>query len=89
VSLAINYAFLAGASRIVTLGLDGRCGPGRERRFGSREQDTPGSRERYRHQEDVLRAMMIPLRFAGVEVVNCSPDTAVRCFPVAALEDVI
>ena len=39
-------------------------------------------------QED-FAGLVDPLRDWGVEVINCSPGTELRCFRTAKLEDVL
>ena len=85
VMLAINYAVHRGVARIVLLGCDGKPGPSGERRAGRPESDTRDAAARYQTQERAMATQIKPLAAAGVTVVNCSPDTALGCYPVGDL----
>jgi len=76
---AINFAVLAGASRILLLGYDMQKGPAGEEHWHA---DHPNhSRSPYQKFRVHFNGMIEPLKAAGVEVVNCSPRTALTCFP--------
>jgi hypothetical protein len=84
---AINLAVLAGAKRILLLGYDMKHTGGRSHAHNGHP---------VKHPEDVyLRyarnfATMVPhLQKLGVEVVNCTPQSAITCFPKEALESVL
>lgn len=68
---AMGLAFLFGAKDILLLGIDGH---GRERWDGSHNGDL-------RHLPRLFRSALDDLNYAGVQVVNGSPDSAVECFP--------
>ena len=87
VMLAINYAVHRGVARIVLLGCDGKPGPGGKRRAGRAESDTRDAAARYKVQERAMATQIKPLAAAGVTVVNCSPDTALGCYPTGRLEE--
>jgi hypothetical protein len=89
VMLAINYAVHRGVSRIILLGCDGKPGPSGERRIGSPETDTRDALRRYVDQERAMRSQIKPLADLGVSIVNCSPESALGCYPRADLEDAI
>ena len=89
VTLAINYAVHRGASRLILLGCDGKPGPNGERRIGGRDLDTRDALRRYADQERVMRSQIEPLAVRGVGIVNCSPGTALACYPRADLRDAI
>lgn len=76
---ALNIAVLAGASRVVLLGYDGKPGPGgRMHWFGDHPVKTPPSwLPLYCRQLRVAAPMIAAL---GVEVVNCSPGSAIDAF---------
>lgn len=81
---AINLAVLYGAARIVLLGYDMLRGPGRrEHFFGSHPSGGPPNLARFLPQ---FQTLVTPLAQAGVEVVNCTRRTAIRCFPQRPLE---
>lgn len=89
VTLAINYAVHRGVSRIILLGCDGQPGLAGQRRFGSLHPDARDWPQRYAAQEAAMRSQLEPLRQLGVSVVNCSPGTALTCYPTASLEDAL
>lgn len=80
----INLAYLFGAKRIVLLGFD-MSGPnwdGRERRA---ERDHAYTQ---RFMPAIAR-MALPLQQAGVEVINATPGSALKCFTQTTLEAVL
>ena len=82
-SSAINLAFLLGASRIVLLGFDMRPGSWHQR------HKMPEVEHNYEKRFiPALERMARELEAEGVEVINCTPDSALTCFPAARLEDV-
>lgn len=84
---AINLAVHLGARRIVLLGYDMRVGA----RSHWHDEERPDD------FASVLACTMLPcfdslvdpLRAAGVEVINATPDSALRCFPTASLESLL
>jgi hypothetical protein len=88
---AINLAYLFGARRIVLLGFDMHFGSDRKHwhRLAPWPQK-PEMEKRYRsHHMPAIAAMAWPLQQAGVEVVNCTPGSALSCFPIRPIEEVI
>lgn len=86
---AINLAVHFGVTRILLLGYDLQATGGRAHWFGDHPPglQMPASLfDDYRKWFDTL---IEPLREAGVEVINCSPETSLRCFPRAALRSVL
>jgi hypothetical protein len=78
---SINVAVHFGATRIVLLGVDMKG-----RHFHGEHPDRtvpPFSVCLAR-----FAGLVQPLADAGVEVVNCTPGSALKCFPMASLEDV-
>lgn len=83
---AINLAVLLGASRIVLLGYDMKVTEGRQHWHTER---MPGSRRSpYSVFQQLFPTMVTPLKEAGVEVLNCSRQTALTCFPRKSLTEV-
>lgn len=84
---AINLAALTGAKRIVLLGYDSKPGAAGEAHwFGNHPIPTHtatvnGFRKFYKQ-------LVGPLKALGIEIVNCSPGSAITCFPKASLESV-
>lgn len=76
-SNAINLAFLFGAARIVLFGFDMRPGHWHDRH----RRATPPT-----HYAEcfmpAIAAMAIALKREGIEVVNATPGSALKCFPV-------
>lgn len=83
--IAVQMAAHAGASRILLTGCDMKPVPhwfGRHPDGDPHQPDYPGMRAAF-------ATLVEPLRARGVEVLNCSPGSALDCFPMARLEDVI
>lgn len=86
--MAMHIAYSAGAGRIVLLGYDMQPDPGgRMHWFGDHPQITPASvcATWRAHFPDLARQ----LEKKGVEVINCSPMTALECFRKAPIESVL
>lgn len=77
---AINLAVLAGAKRVILLGIDGRPG----HFHGGHPRPTP--EHFYEAMRKAFSAAEKAILDAGVSVVNCSPGSAVDSFPKQALE---
>lgn len=74
---AVNIAVLAGAQRIILLGYDGRVIDGKTHCFpGGHPDKTHGGLYAKEY-----RSMVEPLRKLGVEVLNCTPGSAIDAFP--------
>lgn len=71
---AINIAYLAGAKRIMLLGFDAKEGHW----FGDHPIPTP--RAFYRDMPRYFTKLADALLARGVDVVNCSPGSALECF---------
>ena len=84
----LNIAVNAGVRRVLLLGYDYRIGAAGRHWFGDHpdglNRDSPYDRFRY---ELEYAAPGIAAR--GVEVVNCSPGSALTCFPRADILDVL
>lgn len=77
---AINLAYLLGAGRIILLGYDMQRTGGKAHWFG----DHPGvlnSGSAYTDWIGNFRRLAKDLATEGVEVINCSRETALDCFP--------
>lgn len=88
---AVNLAVLGGANRILLAGYDMKMGPGGKRHWhgdhpAALSQFHAASLERWRA---AFPSMLPDLQRLGVEVINCTPGSAIECFPFAKLEDVI
>lgn len=84
---AINIAYLAGATKIVLLGFDARFDGGRTHFFGEHPIPTPRAwlRDLPQHFTKLADALLA----RGVDVVNCSPGSALECFRKEPLESVL
>ncbi len=89
---AINLAVHLGARRILLLGFDMKGGPVEGRKvkthwFG----DHPGgtSPDVYTQMLPNFPTLVEPLKARGVEVVNCTPGSAIRCFPTGEIGAVL
>lgn len=83
---AVNVAVHLGAARIVLLGYDMQLGPHGELHWhaGGDVRALP-----FGYWVEAFATLVEPLAAAGVEVVNCTRRTALRCFPVAMLEETL
>lgn len=81
---------LFGAKRIVLLGYDMKQGPNGEKHW--HPDHTHGSNPGKGQFDGWLkryRTLPPDLEKAGVDVLNCTPNSALDCFPMARLEDVL
>lgn len=85
---AIALAHHFGAKRIVLLGFDMQRTGGQEHWHGEHPRPLRQN-NMYRGWLPKFPALARDLEAAGVEVVNCSRETAISCFARAALEDVL
>ena len=83
---AINLAFLWGAKRIVLLGFDCKTIDGKAHWFGQHPHDL-NRVQPFQHWLSNFRQLASDLEAEGVEVINCSPDTALTCFQRRPLEE--
>jgi hypothetical protein len=84
---AINIAYLAGATRILLLGFDARESAGRKHWFGDHPEPTAVSwlqGLRYQFQQ-----LANALKVRGIECINCSPDSALECFPKMTVKEAL
>jgi len=83
---AINLAWLAGAAQILLLGYDMKTASDRPHWFGDHPIPThPYTIESFRAGYEKLARRMPP----GLDIINCSRDTALTCFPRATLESLL
>jgi len=81
---SLNLAVLAGAKRILLVGFDGQPTDGRDHFHGSHPRPTPPAA--YPLYRQAMSAAENALITAGVEVLNCSPGSAINSFPKVQLE---
>lgn len=87
---AINVAALAGATRIVLLGADGGPGPDGKLYHHEPHPWRIKLRDFWRLMATELKTTVEPLNAAGIEVINCSPESRLTCWPkVDKLESIL
>lgn len=83
---ALNLAVLAGAQKIILLGFDGRPGAdGKTHHHGEHPIPTPA--DVWDHIRRSFSCVENELNAAGVDVINCSPSSAIDTFPKYSLHD--
>lgn len=87
---AINLAVHFGAARILLLGYDMSAPRGEKHShfFGQHKFPLRGGNP-YGMFRDMIGQMVGPLKKAGVEVVNCSRHTELKCFPRQPLHEAL
>lgn len=78
---SVNVAVHLGASKIVLLGVDMKGS-----HFHSAHPDR--SVPPFSLCIDRFKTLVEPLRALGISIVNCTPQSALKCFPMASLADV-
>jgi hypothetical protein len=86
---AVNLAFHFGAKRIILLGYDMKRGDGPKRLEHWHGDHPVPSRSQYPTFIKYFRTIVEPLNEHGVDVVNCTPGSALDCFPMADLRDAL
>lgn len=83
--MALNLAFLSGGKPILLLAYDGKRGPrGEEHGFGKHPDK---SEPPYLEMAQNMRGTVKQLNAAGAAVFNCTPGSAVDCFPRKSLDE--
>lgn len=89
---AINLAYLLGATQIILLGYDmqrqGDQKTGRRHWFGEHPAPISCSPD-YGVYADVFPELAAALRERGVEVINCTRETVLTCFPRHSLAEAL
>jgi hypothetical protein len=83
---AINLAVHLGVKRIILLGYDMQPAGGCDHWFGAHPH---GRRPPFWMMIPCFDTIVEPLRRLGIEVVNCSPNSALGAFPKARIEEVL
>lgn len=93
---SINLAVHLGATRILLLGVDMQSGKvfrdGAWRvsdHFAWMGRHADDSKPPYAEAISYLATLVQPLTQLGIEVINCTPQSAVRCFPMRPLHDTL
>jgi hypothetical protein len=82
----INLAYLYGARRIVLLGYDMQLIGNRAHWFGEHPNKV---RSNYKGWLTNYQTIAAQLPSLGLQIINCTPGSALRCFPMGKLEDVL
>ena len=82
---AINLALHLGATRIVLLGYDMHCHSGKSHWFGDHPE---GFVSNIKFERFIAAYRSIKPEQYGIEILNCSRETALDAFPRHNLEDV-
>ncbi|WP_422028475.1 hypothetical protein [Pyruvatibacter mobilis] len=87
----LNFAALAGARRVLLTGFDMQATGGRTHWHGNHTAPRLNNpdHDAFRQWRSRLAAAAPVLARLGCEVINCSRDTALTCFPRARLEDML
>jgi len=86
----ISACVLRGVSRIVLLGIDLKPGPGNKRRAEEAVLDDPvRAVERYARMVTHITKQAYWVKRRHIEVFNCSPRSALDCYPYIPLEDAL
>jgi hypothetical protein len=83
---AINLAYLFKCKRILLLGFDMKLGPKGERHWHPDHPKPLVQSQTFEEWRHKMRAMAKDLKAASVEVINCSPGTALETFPLSTIE---
>jgi hypothetical protein len=83
---AVNLAVHFGAKRIILLGYDLQPSKQREHWHPDHPHSRPSPYSAFR---DAFKLLVGPLASLGVEVVNCTPATALTCFPRRPLREAL
>lgn len=88
---AINLAYLWGARRLVLLGFDCKKDKaGKRHWFGEHPSPLTLTQEStYADWRRNFTALAADLKKEGVEVINCSPDSALACWPRLPISQVL
>lgn len=84
---ALNLAVLLGATRILLLGYDMGVNSKGKQHWHADHPNT--MRSPYQTFLNNFPTIVAPLKTAGIEVVNCSRDTRLTCFPRTSIEDAL
>lgn len=88
-STNISCAIIRGARRIILLGVDLAPGPaGRRRIYDESKEGGLSAAKRYKRQVEHLTMQAEWVRRKGVEVINCSPQSGLQCYPYAEWSDI-
>lgn len=81
---AIHIAMRAGAKKILLCGVN-MTGPNWHGRHPNELRNT--EEEQYAMYREFMASLVMPAFYLGVDVVNVTPNSALKCFRVSVLED--
>ena len=85
---AIQCGVKAGGKRVILLGVDMKSGEGDKPHWFGEHED--GVRSDYvNDMMPYFETLIEPLKERGVEIINCSPNSALDCFPKAKLTETL
>ena len=84
---AVNIAVLSGAKRIILLGYDMRFPGGKSHWHGGHPVKNPA--DHYTMYAGKFATMLPQLKRLGVEVINATPGSAIKCFPFMDLNEAL
>lgn len=86
---AINLAVLFGARRIVLLGFDMREGPAGEKHWHADHPSPCVQKQLFGEWQHKFESVAKDLKALGVEVLNATPGSALKCFPTVSFEEAV
>lgn len=87
---AINLALILGARRVILLGFDCKFGPNLEQNWHPYQIETIKAEVFAKFNEGFHAiARDLPRVFPGRVVINCTPGSALQCFPTAHADEVL
>lgn len=86
---AINLAFLWGYKRVVLLGFDMKFGPGGERHHHTDHPAPCVQSQVFFEWIHKIDRMARDLRLQNIEVLNATPGSALKCFPMVNYREVL
>lgn len=85
---AVNLAVLFGARRILLVGFDMREVDGRAHYFGQHQAPLT-TRQLFGEWVAKFRVIAEDAKALGIEIINCTPGSAIDCLPVMSLRDAL
>ncbi|MBS0330767.1 MAG: DUF115 domain-containing protein [Proteobacteria bacterium] len=83
---AINLAYHFGARRILLVGMDMKPGPNGEKHWHPDHPKPLVQGQQFEEWRKKMGVLAADLKTEGVEVINCTPGSALTCFPMGDLE---
>lgn len=83
---AINLAYHFGARRILLVGMDMKPGPNGEKHWHPDHPKPLVQGQQFEEWRKKMGVLAKDLKDEGVEVINCTPGSALTCFPMGDLE---